>query len=104
LKWYKDDEEIMADERHIFEREPDGVYKLCIHKPDVEDSGKYRCTAKNVAGTAKVIHDVFFKGKKQAIRASATGIRHADPKIPRVESPEPEPELAPVELELEAVA
>jgi Immunoglobulin I-set domain len=88
LQWFKDDAEIFPDERHIFEREPDGVYKLCIHRPDVEDSGKYKCVAKNVGGQAKVQHDVVFKGKKAAIRSTAVGIRHADAKIFRAVSPE----------------
>jgi hypothetical protein len=109
LEWFKDDAPIIADERHIYEREPDGVYKLCIHRPDVEDSGKYKCVAKNVAGTAKVQHDVVFKGKKAAIRSTAVGIRHADAKIFRAVSPEEilaeitaaEPE--PAEPEAEAV-
>uniref|UniRef100_A0A182QIC7 Ig-like domain-containing protein n=1 Tax=Anopheles farauti TaxID=69004 RepID=A0A182QIC7_9DIPT len=76
IKWLKDGEEITLGEKLLINREPNGVYQLCIHKPVPADCGVYECQAVNEAGTAKVSHEVSFTAKDKLIHVQH--IEHAD--------------------------
>ncbi|VDM36482.1 unnamed protein product [Toxocara canis] len=54
IKWYKDKEEIQADDAH-FKKEtlPDGTARLIISSAVKADAGEYRCEARNSSGTAR---------------------------------------------------
>ncbi|XP_035774828.1 muscle M-line assembly protein unc-89-like [Anopheles albimanus] len=76
IKWLKDGEDIVLGEKLLINREPNGVYQLCIHKPAPTDCGLYECQAVNSAGTAKVSHVVSFTAKDKLIHVQH--IEHAD--------------------------
>uniref|UniRef100_A0A182K136 Ig-like domain-containing protein n=1 Tax=Anopheles christyi TaxID=43041 RepID=A0A182K136_9DIPT len=76
IKWLKDGEEVVLGEKLLINREPNGVYQLCIHKPAPSDCGVYECQAVNSAGTAKVLHEVSFTSKDKLIHVQH--IEHAD--------------------------
>ncbi|XP_052890695.1 muscle M-line assembly protein unc-89 [Anopheles moucheti] len=76
IKWLKDGEDIVLGEKLLINREPNGVYQLCIHKPAPSDCGVYECQAVNSAGTAKVSHEVSFTSKDKLIHVQH--IEHAD--------------------------
>ena len=59
-------------------REPEGVYKLCIHDPNPLDGGRYIVQASNKAGKEEIRKLVKFLGKKHY--KYLPGIYHADPK------------------------
>ncbi|XP_035890512.1 muscle M-line assembly protein unc-89 [Anopheles stephensi] len=76
IKWLKDGEDVVLGEKLLINREPNGVYQLCIHKPAPSDCGVYECQAVNSAGTAKVSHEVSFTSKDKLIHVQH--IEHAD--------------------------
>lgn len=59
-------------------REPEGVYKLCIHDPNPLDGGRFIVQAVNKAGKEEIRKIVKFLGKEHY--KYLPGIRHADPK------------------------
>lgn len=59
-------------------REPEGVYKLCIHDPSPLDGGRFIVQASNKAGKEEIRKLVKFLGKKHY--KYLPGIYHADPK------------------------
>lgn len=59
-------------------REPEGVYKLCIHDPSPLDGGRFIVQASNSAGKEEIRKLVKFLGKEHY--KYLPGIRHADPK------------------------
>lgn len=61
-------------------REPEGVYKLCIHDPQKIDGGRFICEASNSAGKEEIRRTIRFLGKEHY--KYLPGIRHADPKAP----------------------
>lgn len=61
-------------------REPEGIYKLCIHDPQKLDSGRYIVEASNKAGKEEIRRTIRFLGKEHY--KYLPGIRHADPKKP----------------------
>uniref|UniRef100_A0A182NFQ7 Ig-like domain-containing protein n=1 Tax=Anopheles dirus TaxID=7168 RepID=A0A182NFQ7_9DIPT len=76
IAWLKDGEPITLGEKLLINREPNGVYQLCIHKPVPADCGVYECRAVNSAGTASVSHEVSFTAKEKLIHVQH--IEHAD--------------------------
>uniref|UniRef100_A0A182UXM4 Ig-like domain-containing protein n=1 Tax=Anopheles merus TaxID=30066 RepID=A0A182UXM4_ANOME len=76
ISWLKDGEDIVLGDKLLINREPNGVYQLCIHKPAPADCGVYECRAVNSAGTAKVSHEVSFTSKDKLIHVQH--IEHAD--------------------------
>ncbi|CAG9533738.1 unnamed protein product [Cercopithifilaria johnstoni] len=54
IKWFKDKEEISANDAH-FKKEtlPDGTARLIINSVNKDDSGEFRCEAQNTSGTAR---------------------------------------------------
>uniref|UniRef100_A0A1I7VN34 Immunoglobulin I-set domain-containing protein n=1 Tax=Loa loa TaxID=7209 RepID=A0A1I7VN34_LOALO len=54
IKWFKNKEEISADNAH-FKKEtlPDGTARLIIDSVNKEDGGEFRCEAQNTFGTAR---------------------------------------------------
>lgn len=76
ISWQKDGEDIVLGDKLLINREPNGVYQLCIHKPAPADCGVYECRAVNSAGTAKVSHEVSFTSKDKLIHVQH--IEHAD--------------------------
>jgi hypothetical protein len=61
-------------------REPEGVYKLCIHDPQKIDGGRFIVEATNKAGKEEIRRAIRFLGKDHY--KYLPGIRHADPKAP----------------------
>ena len=59
-------------------REPEGVYKLCIHDPSPLDGGRFIVQASNKAGKEEIRKLVKFLGKKHY--KYLPGIYHADAK------------------------
>lgn len=59
-------------------REPEGVYKLCIHDPSPLDGGRFIVQASNKAGKEEIRKLVKFLGKSHY--KYLPGIYHADPK------------------------
>ena len=80
LRWTRDgvDLDIENSDKFLVMREPDGVYKLCIHDPQRIDSGRFAIEASNEAGKEEIRHQIRFLGKDHY--RYLAGIRHADPK------------------------
>lgn len=101
LTWTRDGAtlDVTNSDKLIVMREPEGVYKLCIHDPQKIDSGRFIIEAENKAGKEEIRRVVRFLGKEHY--KYLPGIRHADPKkphdddgenVPVEEVVEPEPE------------
>lgn len=94
MKWFRDGVELKQSDKYFVMREPEGVYKLCIHEPDRNDGGRYVIQAKNTAGKTQVKHFVTFLGKDKYVHVA--GIYHADPKAVHADEEEIEEEVKPV--------
>jgi hypothetical protein len=70
--------EIENSDKFFVMREPEGVYKLCIHDPQKLDSGRFIVEASNKAGKEEIRRTIRFLGKEHY--KYLPGIRHADPK------------------------
>ncbi|KAG5675501.1 hypothetical protein PVAND_005397 [Polypedilum vanderplanki] len=82
IVWTRDGVEldIENNERFFVMREPEGVYKLCIHDPSPLDGGRFAVVATNSAGKEEIRKVVKFLGKEKS--KYLPGICHADPKKP----------------------
>lgn len=82
LVWSRDGVELNVEnsEKFLVMREPEGVYKLCIHDPQKLDGGRFVIEASNKAGKEEIRRVVKFLGKEHY--KYLPGIRHADPKKP----------------------
>jgi len=85
INWARDgvDLEIENSEKFLVMREPEGVYKLCIHDPQKLDGGRFIIEASNSVGKEEIRRTVKFLGKEHY--KYLPGIRHADPKKPHEE-------------------
>lgn len=61
ITWLRDEQLIEFDERTQHNEHLDGVCEIIIHKPTIEDSGIYSCTATNSMGTANLSHQVDYQ-------------------------------------------
>ena len=59
--WYKDNVSIDED-RHYRIEEDDGESTLIIPDVKVDDRGKYKCVAENIAGKATTTSELFIAG------------------------------------------
>lgn len=82
LVWSRDGVELNVEnsDKFLVMREPEGVYKLCIHDPQKLDGGRFIVEASNKAGKEEIRRVVKFLGKEHY--KYLPGIRHADPKKP----------------------
>jgi hypothetical protein len=72
--------EVENSEKFFVMREPEGVYKLCIHDPQKLDGGRFIVEASNKVGKEEIRRTIRFLGKEHY--KYLPGIRHADPKTP----------------------
>lgn len=77
VQWFLDGIEISNNEKYIQIREPLGVYKLCIHNPQIRDNGNYIVRVSNDYGTEELKYHLRLEGKQDK---SCYGIFHADPR------------------------
>lgn len=111
LVWSRDGVELDVEnsEKFFVMREPDGIYKLCIHDPQKMDGGRFIIEASNKAGKEEIRRTIRFLGKEHY--KYLPGIHHADPKQPHEREegdepfvePEPEAPAAPESDEPEMV-
>lgn len=101
LRWCRDGVELDVEnsDKFLVMREPDGLYKLCIHDPQKIDGGRFLVEASNRAGKEEIRLQIRFLGQEHY--KYTAGIYHADKKPeeegavreePYVEPPPPEPE------------
>lgn len=85
ITWARDGVELEVEnsDKFLVMREPEGVYKLCIHDPQKLDSGRFIIEASNKAGKEEIRRVIKFLGKETY--KYLPGIRHADPKKPHEE-------------------
>lgn len=85
ITWTRDGAELIVEnsEKFFLMREPEGIYKLCIHDPQKLDSGRFIIEATNKAGKEEIRRVIKFLGKEHY--KYLPGIRHADPKKPHDE-------------------
>lgn len=86
LTWVRDGQNVVPNEKYFFMREPEGVYKLCVHNPTFLDAGFYTVKAKNKAGEEQIKHKVEFLGKERYEHVPL--IAHADKHLPAEEEEE----------------
>lgn len=82
ISWKRDGVELDIEnnpDKFFVMREPEGVYKLCIHNPQKVDSGRFMIEAKNSAGIEEIRHSIRFLGKD--VYSYMPGIHHADKKV-----------------------
>lgn len=103
ISWARDGAELEVDnsEKFFVMREPEGIYKLCIHDPQKIDSGRFLIEASNKAGKEEIRRTIRFLGKEHY--KYLPGICHADPKKPHehTEGDQQVADAAPVEEEEE---
>lgn len=63
-RWFKNDEEVVADKLHKIESTADGKQKLIIEQATTDDVGQYRVEAVSVAGSASTQAKLDVKGKQ----------------------------------------
>lgn len=80
LSWSRDGVELEVEnsDKFLVMREPEGIYKLCIHDPQNIDSGRFIIEASNKAGKEEIRRTIRFLGKDHY--KYLPGIHHADPK------------------------
>lgn len=85
--WSRDGVELEVEnsDKFLVMREPEGVYKLCIHDPQKIDGGRFIVEATNSAGKEEIRRTIRFLGKDHY--KYLPGICHADPKKPFEEDP-----------------
>lgn len=85
ISWARDGAELQVEnsDKFFVMREPEGIYKLCIHDPQNIDSGRFIIEASNSAGKEEIRRTIKFLGKEHY--KYLPGIRHADPKKPHEE-------------------
>lgn len=85
LVWSRDGVELDVEnnDKFLVMREPEGVYKLCVHDPQIMDGGRFIVEASNKAGKEEIRRTVRFLGKEHY--KYLPGIHHADPKKPHEE-------------------
>lgn len=85
ITWARDGVELEVEnsDKFFVMREPEGIYKLCIHDPQKIDSGRFIIEASNRAGKEEIRRTIKFLGKEHY--KYLPGIRHADPKKPHEE-------------------
>lgn len=103
ITWSRDgcELEVENSEKFLVMREPEGVYKLCIHDPQKIDGGRFIIEASNKAGKEEIRRTIKFLGKDHY--KYLPGICHADPKKPHEEG-EANGEGAPAEVHPEVAA
>lgn len=113
ITWSRDGVELDVEnsEKFLVMREPEGVYKLCIHDPQKIDGGRFIVGASNSAGKEDIRCTIRFLGKD--VCKYLPGIHHADPKKPHeveeqetvvIEEAPVEAAAAPVDEEPEMVS
>lgn len=107
ITWLKDcldvsNEEYFPPGKYIIERAREGVWRLCIHNPVRQDSGRYVCEASNSAGKEEIRYQLNVKPTSDYTHVR--GIAYADPRQkknyddePELEPPKPKPK--PIEPE-----
>jgi Immunoglobulin I-set domain len=81
IKWFLDGLIIKEDTGKFFSlRRPDGVFQLCIHDPQVKDSGRYSVEAENVAGKEVLKHYLRVQPRTEYLSPYEHGIKKADPR------------------------
>jgi hypothetical protein len=81
IQWYLDGLIIKEDDGKFFSlRRPDGVYQLCIHDPQVKDSGRYSIEASNAAGKETLKHYLRVQPRNEYVHPYEHGIKKADPR------------------------
>ncbi|XP_063700566.1 LOW QUALITY PROTEIN: muscle M-line assembly protein unc-89-like [Culicoides brevitarsis] len=88
LTWVRDGQNVVASDKYFFMREPDEVYKLCVHNPTLLDAGFYTVKAKNKAGETQIKHKVEFLGRERYEHVPL--IAHAQKHVPVEETEEAE--------------
>jgi Immunoglobulin I-set domain len=81
LIWQRDGVELDIEgnpDKFFIMREPEGVYKLCIHDPSPLDGGRFSVQATNAVGKEEIRKVIKFLGKQHY--KYLPGIRHADQK------------------------
>lgn len=81
MLWYKDCRDVVNDDKYLIGREPDGIYKLYIHKPIRRDCGTYMIQVENQFGMETHKHEIEFWNKMDFVHANRC--LHADPKNKR---------------------
>lgn len=62
IQWFKGDEKLVEDDRHLIQKLSDGTQKLVIKIASPDDVANYRCEAKNFGGTAATRAPLDVKG------------------------------------------
>lgn len=76
VEWYRKNTKIHNKGRFQVSQMPDeGLYSLIISDVQENDTGSYRCVAKNIAGEATSTVELAVKGKGSALDASDDGHR-----------------------------
>lgn len=79
MLWYKDCRDIKNNDYLLFAREPNGIYKIYIDKPQRRrDCGTYMVQVENQYGCETLKHEIDFWDKNDFVHANR--VEHADPK------------------------
>lgn len=87
LTWSRDGAEldVKNNDKISVMREPNGVFKLCIHQPQRKDGGRFVIEASNSVGKEEIRQSIRFLGREAFLHTP--GIYHADPKVQKEEDP-----------------
>lgn len=87
LTWKRDGADLdpKTNDQITVMREPNGVYKLCIHHPQKKDGGRFVVEASNSVGKEEIRQSIRFLGRDTFLHTP--GIYHADPKTAKEEDP-----------------
>ncbi|MFH4975264.1 hypothetical protein AB6A40_001973 [Gnathostoma spinigerum] len=53
IRWYHEEKVVIEEERRVRIESEGGVQRLTIHACDIDDQGKYKCVAENIAGRSE---------------------------------------------------